>query len=119
MDSVTNTYGILKRRHVVIAYHVTREAYAIGLVKLYHIAGEDNPADHLTKGLERLKLWTNTKRYLKTGEVTRHNKQSTPHLQTQQKRVKKKIILLRSNILAKINTTEYQFVKNTQKLNKK
>ena len=32
LDSATNIDGILKRRHVVIAYHVTREAYAIGLV---------------------------------------------------------------------------------------
>ena len=69
LDSATNTDGILKRRHVVIAYHVTREAYAIGLVKLYHIAGEDNPADHLTKGLEKIKFFKHTGRYLKTGEI--------------------------------------------------
>ena len=69
LDSATNTDGMLKRRHVVIAYHVTREAYAIGLVKLYHIAGEDNPADHLTKGLEKIKFFKHTGRYLKTGEI--------------------------------------------------
>ena len=57
---------------------MTREAYAIGLVKLYHIAGEDNPADHLTKGLERLKFFKHTERYLKTGEIKNHtNKDDT------------------------------------------
>ena len=72
LDSATNTDGILKRRHVVIAYHVTREAYAVGLVKLYHISGEDNPADHLTKALERLNFFKHTGRYLKTGEIKNH-----------------------------------------------
>ena len=56
LDSAKNTDGIIKRRHLVIAYHVTKEAYALGLVKLYHISGEDNPAEQLTKGAERLKI---------------------------------------------------------------
>ena len=41
----------LKRRHVAIAYHAVREAYATGLVNLFHISGTDNPADVLTKPL--------------------------------------------------------------------
>ena len=49
LDSATNTDGIIKRIHVVIAYHVTREVYALGLVKLYHIVGEGKPAEHLKK----------------------------------------------------------------------
>ena len=46
----------LKRRHVAIAYHIVREAYAIGLVNFYHIKGEHNPSDILTKPLEKVKL---------------------------------------------------------------
>ena len=72
LDSATNTDGVLKRRHVVIAYHLVREAYAIGVTKLYHIAGKHNPADHLTKPLPRIKFWEHTSRYLKTGNINTH-----------------------------------------------
>jgi hypothetical protein len=39
----------LSKRHHALAYHFTREAVASGMVKFYHIPGELNPADILSK----------------------------------------------------------------------
>ena len=46
------TPGIdLKRKHVAIAFHAVREAYAHDVISLHWISGSDNPADFLTKAL--------------------------------------------------------------------
>ena len=39
----------LSKRHHALAYHYTREAVASGMVRFYHISGEINPADVLSK----------------------------------------------------------------------
>ena len=39
----------LGRRHLALSYHYVREAVASGMVKFYHIPGEINPADLLSK----------------------------------------------------------------------
>ena len=44
----------------------------MGLVKLYHIAGESNLSNHLTKGVEKGKFCKHTERYQKKGFPTRH-----------------------------------------------
>ena len=41
----------LKKKHTAISYHRVREAVAAGIIDPYHIAGENNPADVLTKAL--------------------------------------------------------------------
>ena len=49
---VTNStvpHSELKKRHVALSYHKTREAIAAGIVKFHHIAGALNPADLLSK----------------------------------------------------------------------
>ena len=43
---------------------MVREAFAQGLVDLYHIAGEDNPADILTKTVGRIKFFHHTNRIM-------------------------------------------------------
>jgi hypothetical protein len=39
----------LGRPHLTLSYHYVREAVASGMVKFYHILGEINPSDLLSK----------------------------------------------------------------------
>ena len=66
LKSAAQPKNELKRRYVAISYHVVREAYAIGLVKFFHVRGKDNVADLLTKPLEKLLLTRHTDRLLLT-----------------------------------------------------
>ena len=43
-------------KHINIRYHYIREVVGKGLVELYFIPGEDNPADMLTKNLGQIKF---------------------------------------------------------------
>ena len=43
--------SMLKKKHTAIAYHRVREAVAASIIKPYHIDGEFNPSDVLTKSL--------------------------------------------------------------------
>ena len=45
-----------RSKHIDIRYHYIREVVGKGLVELYFIPGEDNPADLLTKNLGRIKF---------------------------------------------------------------
>ena len=42
-------HSTLSKRHHALAYHFTREAVATGLVSFYHIDGDKNPSDILSK----------------------------------------------------------------------
>ncbi|MFS7989750.1 putative RNA-directed DNA polymerase [Helianthus anomalus] len=42
-----------RMKHVALDYHFVREKVAAGLLKVYHINSEDQPADTLTKPLAR------------------------------------------------------------------
>ena len=46
-----NPESTLSKKHVSIAYHLTRESFAAGIVNLYFINSKDNLADLLTKVL--------------------------------------------------------------------
>ena len=63
----------LKRRHIAIAYHAVQEAYATGLCQLYHIKGEDNPSDVLTKPLGRILFFKHTKRMLRNPDAEKQD----------------------------------------------
>jgi len=41
-------------KHLRIAFHEVKDAVSDGTIKLYHIPGEDNPADIVTKSLPRV-----------------------------------------------------------------
>jgi hypothetical protein len=51
IDNFTMPGSTLKKKHTSIAYHKVCEYIATGLCDIYHIKGEDNPADILTKPL--------------------------------------------------------------------
>ena len=64
LKSAAQPKNELNRRHVAIYYHVVREAYAIGLVDFFNIAGVDNPSDVLTKTLGRINFHKHVDRLL-------------------------------------------------------
>ena len=47
----------LKKRHHALAYHRVREAIAAGFLAFYHIDGDKNPADILSKHWAFVKVW--------------------------------------------------------------
>jgi len=52
-ETVVNTAAVphskLHKRHNALSYHKTREAIAAGITRFYHIPGDTNPADILSK----------------------------------------------------------------------
>ena len=47
----------LHKRHTRFSYQCVREAIASGMVKFYHIPGEINPADILSKHWGHQQIW--------------------------------------------------------------
>ena len=41
----------LKKKNLSIAFHILREAQAAGICRFFHVAGDDNPSDIMTKSL--------------------------------------------------------------------
>ena len=54
MNNPTIPGSSLKKKHTSIAYHKTRELIASGLAIIYHMDGTENPADVLTKLLDKM-----------------------------------------------------------------
>ena len=65
LDSPTIPGTYLKRKHVALAFHSVREAYAHNIVSLHKIDTQDNIADMFTKNLGRIKLHHHAKRLFK------------------------------------------------------
>ena len=51
VKSSMNPESTLSKKHVSIAYHLTREAFAAGIVVVYFVYSKENLADLLTKVL--------------------------------------------------------------------
>ena len=49
IKSLTMPSAALKKKHLSICYHYVREAIAAGIIWMFHIRLEDNPANPLTK----------------------------------------------------------------------
>ena len=47
----------LKKRHMALSYHKTREAIASGMVAFYHSPGKSNPVDILSKNWGFVDVW--------------------------------------------------------------
>ena len=47
--NITNSDSLLKKKHVAISYHKTREAAAAGIIHPVKISGKHNFADIFTK----------------------------------------------------------------------
>ena len=68
-SSVIPDYN-LKKRHHALCFHRVHEAVASEIVKYYHISGDENPADVLTKFLPHAKWWPLMKPLLHWLDVT-------------------------------------------------
>ena len=49
VESSSMPYSKLHRRHNMLSYHKTRQAIAFRIVKYFHIDGDINPADFVSK----------------------------------------------------------------------
>ena len=57
VDSGSLPHAKLHKRHMMLSYHRVREAIASGMVKFFHIPGEINPADILSKHWGHQQIW--------------------------------------------------------------
>ena len=57
VDSGSLPYAKLHKRHTRFSYQCVCEAIASGMVKFYHIPGEINPADILSKHWGHQQIW--------------------------------------------------------------
>jgi hypothetical protein len=60
-ESVVNTASIphykIKKRHNALSFHRVREAIAAKIIRFYHIPGDTNPADILSKHWDHASIW--------------------------------------------------------------
>ena len=57
VDSGSLPHAKLHKRHTMLSYHCIHEAIASGMVKFFHIPGEINPADILSKHWGHQQIW--------------------------------------------------------------
>ena len=57
IDSLTIPHAKLHKRHNALSFHRVREAVASNVISIYHLAGEYNPADILSKHWSYAKIW--------------------------------------------------------------
>ena len=57
VDSGSLPHAKLHKRHTILSYHRVREAIASGMVKFFHIPGEINLADILSKHWGHQQIW--------------------------------------------------------------
>jgi hypothetical protein len=60
----TLPHSQLRKRHNALSYHKVRESVASGMIGLYHIAGNKNPADILSKHWGFQQVWWQLKSLL-------------------------------------------------------
>ena len=49
--------GKISKRHMILSYHRIREAIAARILRFYHIFGDSNPADILSKAWGYQQVW--------------------------------------------------------------
>lgn len=57
VDSATIPHAKLHKRHTMLSFHRVREAIASKYIRFYHIDGENNPADILSKHWGYAQIW--------------------------------------------------------------
>ena len=61
VTSSTIPHSSLSKRHNALSYHRVREAIAAKIIKFFHIKGEGNPSDILSKHCGHPQLWPTVK----------------------------------------------------------
>ena len=57
VTSSTIPYSALSKRHNALSYHRVREAIAGKIIRFFHIKGENNPADIVSKHWGQAQVW--------------------------------------------------------------
>ena len=57
VDSSMTPHAKLHKRHMALSFHRVREAIASKIIGFYHIPGDDNPADILSKHWGYQQVW--------------------------------------------------------------
>ncbi len=57
IDSSLQPHAKLHKRHLILSFHRVREAIASGIIQPYHLPGDCNPADLLSKHWSYSKVW--------------------------------------------------------------
>jgi hypothetical protein len=57
VDSLMTPHAKLHKRHTALSFHRVREAIAARILVFHHVAGEDNPADILSKHWGYQQVW--------------------------------------------------------------
>jgi len=57
VNSATIPHSKLHKRHNALSFHRVREAIAAKYISMYHLSGEFNPADILTKHWGYPQVW--------------------------------------------------------------
>ncbi len=61
VDTASVPHSRLHKRHNALSYHRTREAIAAGITRFYHVRGDTNPADILSKHWAYAAVWSQLK----------------------------------------------------------
>ena len=61
VETASVPYSKIHKRHVALAYHRTRWAIAAKIVKYFHVRGNTNPADILSKHWDHPSVWDTLK----------------------------------------------------------
>ena len=62
VDTASTPHGKLSKRHTALSYHRVREAVASGVIGFYHLSGEFNPSDIVSKHWAFQAVWHSTLR---------------------------------------------------------
>ena len=57
VDSSVTPIAKLHKRHMILSFHRVRQAVASGVIKFFHIPGDENPADILSKHWGYSQIW--------------------------------------------------------------
>ena len=57
VKSSTIPHSMLSKRHNALSYHRVREAIAGKIIRFFHIKGENNPADIVSKHWGQAQVW--------------------------------------------------------------
>ena len=57
VDSLTTVHGKLHKHHMILSFHRVCEAVASKMIGFYHVHGENNPVDILSKHWGYAQIW--------------------------------------------------------------
>lgn len=57
VDSSSTPHAKLNKRHQILSFHRVRQAIAAGFIKFWHVPGQENPADVLSKHWGYSQIW--------------------------------------------------------------